>query len=241
MHFIFVDLQYSQNEIATNCQQFEALHFLFVFAIQHVFPSVIMFHTEVIRSWSLHLPMRSWPEFLNVSSLQVSFCRQRVSWYFRNRFHLCGHPWYPGDCQCNNYMHKNPIIDVGIAEIDNAMGQCNRRTILTWDCGINGKWWYFSTPVTILFHPGVMWTTQTLAATQNLAQMGLHITGHVRLALVKHIGHFQNVLQINCNSITDLLQSRQGHTLHLLMWENSPEWIYQPNMQMEVKQGMWPP
>ena len=146
-----------------------------------------------------------------------------------------------GACKCNNYMHKNPIIDVGIAEIDNAMGQWNRRTILTWDCGINGKWWYFPTPVTILFHPGVMWTTQTLAATQNLAQMGLHITGHVRLALVKHIGHFQNVFQINCNPITDLLQSRQGHTLRLLMWENSPEWIYQPNMQMEVKQGMWPP
>ena len=48
--FIFEDLECSQNEIATNCQQFEALHFLFVFAIQHVFPSVIMFNTEVIRS-----------------------------------------------------------------------------------------------------------------------------------------------------------------------------------------------
>ena len=39
----------------------------------------------------------------------------------------------------------------------------------------------FLTPVRILFHPGAMWTIQTLVATQNLAQKELHITGHAWL------------------------------------------------------------
>ena len=67
----------------------------------------------------------------------------------------------------------------------------------------------------ILYHcSGAMWTIQTLAVTQNLAQKGLPITGHVRLAEV-------NVYHVMCIffPIGHCSQNQHGH---ILLQDNSP-------------------
>merc|ERR1711962_1292430 len=39
-------------------------------------------------------------------------------------------------CQCNNYLDKTDVLDVGMLDIDTEMGQCKGRTNLGRECGI---------------------------------------------------------------------------------------------------------
>merc|ERR1719234_688625 len=47
-----------------------------------------------------------------------------------------------GDCQCNDYMHKNDVVDIGLIDIDVAKGQCRKRTWDLIDCGLFKGWCY---------------------------------------------------------------------------------------------------